>query len=59
MSDVRTVFTTTEVAKMLDVSSSYVLRLASEMKFNEKEMRDAGKRNHLFSIEAVKKLQNR
>jgi len=59
MTDVRTVFTTTEVAKKLDVSSGYVLRLAKEMNFSEKEMRDAGKRNYLFSIEAVEKLKNR
>ena len=59
MSDVRTVYTTTEVAKILDVSTSYLLRLSKEMKFNEKEMRKAGKGNYLFSTDAVKKLKNR
>ena len=59
MSDVRTVFTTTEVAKVLDVSTSYLLRLIQEMDFNEKELRKAGKGGYLFSVEALKKLKSR
>jgi len=59
MSDVRTVFTTTEVAKLLDISAAYLVRLVKEMRFSEKEVRKAGKGGYLFSIEAVKKLQNR
>ena len=45
MSDVRTVFTTAEVAQMLELTPSYVLRLASRMDFLPEEFRSAGKRN--------------
>ena len=54
MSDVRTVFTTAEVAQML-----HVLRIAATMKFEPEEFRSAGKRNYLFSQEAVEKLRKR
>ncbi|WP_050696664.1 MerR family transcriptional regulator [Anaeromassilibacillus senegalensis] len=59
MSDVRTVFTTSEVAEMLDITPSYLLRLAQTMQLTPAEFRSAGKRNYLFSQEAVKKLKNR
>ena len=59
MLDVRDVFTTTEVAKMLDITSSHLVRLIKEMDFSEKEVRQAGKGSYLFSLEAVKKLKNR
>lgn len=59
MSDVRTVFTTAEVAQMLELTPSYVLRLASRMDFLPEEFRSAGKRNYLFSQEAVEKLRQK
>jgi excisionase family DNA binding protein len=59
MSDVRDVFITKEVAEKLGVNPSYLLRLAKAMKLTETEMREAGKRNYLFSKEAVEKLKNR
>ena len=59
MSDVRTVFTTSEVAAMIGVTSSYLLRMAQDMNFSPAEFRSAGMRNHLFSEAAVEKLKNR
>ena len=59
MSDVRKVFITKEVAEQLGINPSYLLRLAKNMKFSASEMREAGKRNYLFSEEAVEKLKNR
>lgn len=59
MSDVRKVFITKEVAQMLDINPSYLLRLAKNMNLPPNEMREAGKRNYLFSEEAVEKLKNR
>lgn len=59
MSNVKDVFTTSEVAQMLDITPSHLLRLAKTMPFSDTEVRSAGKRNHLFSIEAVEKLKNR
>ena len=59
MTDVRNVFITKEVAEMMDINPSYVLRLAKAMSFKESEMRSVGKRNYLFSQEAVEKLLNR
>ena len=59
MSDVRTVFTTSEVAEILEITSSYLLRVVQTMHFTPEEFRSAGKRNYLFSQEAVDKLKNR
>ncbi len=59
MSDVRSVFTTSEVAAMIGVSSSYLLRLTQTMNFSPAEFRSAGKRNYLYSEAAVEKLKNR
>lgn len=59
MSDVRDIFITKEVAEKLGINPSYLLRLAKSMKLTESEMREAGKRNYLFSKEAVEKLRKR
>ena len=55
MSSIHEVFTTTEVAKMLNITPSHVLRLAKSMSLSENEVCSAGKRNHLFSKETIKK----
>lgn len=55
--DVRNVFITAEVAKMFDMTPSYILRVAQSLNLDESEIRDAGKRNVLFSIEAVEKIR--
>ncbi|NLB81205.1 MAG: helix-turn-helix domain-containing protein [Clostridiaceae bacterium] len=59
MTDVRNVFITKEVADILKINPSYLLRLAKSMEFSPNEMREAGKRNYLFSKEAVEKLKSR
>ena len=59
MCDVRTVFTTSEVAEMLNLTSSYVLRMVSTVDLSPSEFRKAGKRNCLFNEAAVQKLKNR
>lgn len=59
MTDVRKVFITKEVSEILNINPSYLLRLAKSMNLSPSEMREAGKRNYLFSEEAVEKLKNR
>lgn len=59
MTDVRKVFITREVAEQLGLTPTYLIKLAKKMNFNEKEMREAGNRNYLFSEEALEKLKNR
>lgn len=59
MTDVRNVFITREVADMLGLTPTYLIKLAKKMKLDETEMREAGNRNYLFSSEAVEKLKNR
>lgn len=59
MTDVRNVFITREVAEKLNLTSTYLIKLAKKMKLNESEIREAGNRNYLFSKEAVEKLENR
>ena len=45
MSDVRTVYTTAEVAEMLQITSSYLLRLAAAMRFEIRRGRGARERD--------------
>jgi len=59
MSDVREIFVTAEVAKILDLTPAYVIRLAKEMKLSDSEFREAGKRNYIFSKEAIEKIKCR
>lgn len=59
MSDVRDVFVTKEAAEKLGINPSYLLRVAKAMNLTEMEMREAGKRNYLFSKEAIEKIKNR
>lgn len=59
MTDVRDIFVTAEVAKQLDLTPAYVIRLAKTMEFDESEFREAGKRNYMFSKEAVEKIKGR
>nr|DAZ36879.1 MAG TPA: hypothetical protein [Caudoviricetes sp.] len=59
VTDVRNVFITREVAEELNLTPTYLIKLAKKMELNETEMREAGNRNYLFSKEAVEKLKNR
>jgi hypothetical protein len=59
MSDVRKVFITKEVSDILDMSPAYLIRVARELNFSDSEFRDAGKRNYLFSEEAIEKLRQK
>ena len=57
MSNVKTVFITREVAEMLGLNASYVIKLAKKAGLEDTEMREAGNRNYLFSESAVNKLR--
>ncbi|MDO5402971.1 MAG: AraC family transcriptional regulator [Eubacteriales bacterium] len=59
MTDVRKVYITREVADELNLTPTYLIKLAKKLKLSESEMREAGNRNYLFSEEAVEKLKNR
>lgn len=59
MADVRDIFVTAEVAKILDLTPAYTIRLAKSMNFDETEFREAGKRNYIFSKEAVEKIKSK
>lgn len=56
MSDVRKVYITREVAEKLNLTPTYLIKLAKKVNLNEAEMREAGSRNYIFSEEAVEKL---
>ncbi len=58
MSDVNKVFITREVAEKLQLTPTYLIKLAKKIGLNDKEMREAGSRNYLFSEEAIEKLKN-
>jgi len=53
MSDVREVYVTAEVAKILDITPAYLIRLAKSLNLSNSQFREAGKRNYLFSKESV------
>lgn len=53
MSDVREVYVTAEVAKILDITPAYLIRLAKNLNLSESQFREAGKRNYIFSDDAV------
>lgn len=57
MSNVKTVFITREVAEMLELNASYIIKLARKIGLSDIEMREAGRRNYLFSEEGVEKLR--
>lgn len=57
MTDVRKVHITREVAEELNLTPTYLIKLAKKIKLSETEMREAGSRNYLFSDEAVEKLK--
>jgi hypothetical protein len=59
LSDVRDIYVTAEVAKQLDLTPAYLIRLAKVIELDESEFREAGKRNYLFSKEAVEKIRKR
>lgn len=58
MSDVREVFVTAEVAKILDITPAYLIRLAKQLGLSESQFREAGKRNYIFSDDAIEVIKN-
>ncbi len=59
MTSVQDVFITREVAEKLNLTPTYLIKLAKKMELNDDEMREAGNRNYLFSKEALQKLEMR
>lgn len=51
------IMTTSELAEQLEYNQAYVLRLAKQHLTENIEYRSAGRRNYLFTPEAVEKLQ--
>ena len=58
MSDVREVFVTAEVAKILDITPAYLIRLAKNIGLSESQFREAGKRNYIFSDDAIEVIKS-
>ncbi|MGL4624630.1 MAG: hypothetical protein ACRCWD_07080 [Culicoidibacterales bacterium] len=59
MTDVREVFLTSEVAKDLDYDTAYIIRVAKTLDLSEADFRPSGKRNYLFSKNAVEILRKK
>ncbi|MCL2593481.1 MAG: AraC family transcriptional regulator [Defluviitaleaceae bacterium] len=59
MTSVQDVFITREVADKLNITPTYLIKLAKKLNLDDSEMREAGSRNYLFSREAVAKLEMR
>lgn len=58
MTDVRKVFVTAEVAKLLDITPSYLIRLAKMSGLDNSQFREAGKRSYIFNEEAIEIIKN-
>lgn len=58
MSDVREVFVTAEVAKILDITPAYLIRLSKSLNLSESQFREAGKRNYIFSNDAIEVIRS-
>jgi hypothetical protein len=56
MANVQEVFITKELADKFDMTPNYIIQVAKNLNLDNTEMRDAGKRTYLFSIEAVEKI---
>jgi hypothetical protein len=56
VTDVRKVYVTREVGEKLNLTPTYLIKLAKRINLSESEMRPAGSRNYLFSEEALEKL---
>jgi len=59
LTSVQDVFITREVADKLNITPTYLIKLAKKLNLDDSEMREAGSRNYLFSREAVAKLEMR
>ncbi|MBZ9693202.1 AraC family transcriptional regulator [Clostridium sp. M14] len=62
MTNVNDVFITKEVSDKLDLSPAYLIRLAKKLQdeglISNVDMRSAGKRNYIFSTEALEVIKN-
>jgi hypothetical protein len=56
MANVQEVFITKELADKFNMTPNYIIQVAKGLNLSNAEMRDAGKRTYLFSIEAVNKI---
>jgi len=59
LTSVQDVFITREVAEKLNLTPTYLIKLAKTLNLSDDEMREAGNRNYLFSKEAISKLEMR
>ena len=58
MSDVREVFVTAEVAKVLDITPAYLVRLAKSLDLPETDFRETSKGSYLFNRNAIELIQS-
>lgn len=63
MCDVNKYYVTSEIADKLGINSAYLLRVVKSMledgKLTSKDVRPAGKRNYIFSTQALEVLENK
>lgn len=56
MANVQEIYITKELADKFNMTPNYIIQVAKGLNLNETEMREAGKRTYLFSVEAVIKI---
>ena len=53
MSDVRDVFITAEVARLLDITPAYLVKLAKSLDLEKTDFRETAKGSYLFNQNAI------
>ncbi|MDF2950421.1 MAG: hypothetical protein K0S18_4 [Anaerocolumna sp.] len=56
--DVRKVYITTEVSRMLDITTAYLIRLAKSLNLNESDFRETAKGSYLFNDNAINVIKS-
>lgn len=57
MTDVREVFITGEIAKKLDITPAYLIRVAKSLDLPETDFRETNKGAYLYNKNAVEKIE--
>lgn len=58
MADVRQVYITTEVSRLLDITPAYLIRLAKSLNLSEYDFRETVKGSYLFNENAVEIIKS-
>jgi len=59
MSDVREIFISAEVSRLLDITPAYLIRLAKSLNLSETDFRETVKGSYLFNMDAIEIIKSK